>query len=232
MARILHFPMDRDIPNSSLIHMVSSALVRVVFVTTTLSILKEKHLKLIARSLTLAALLGITTTANAQVTFNFFIDDVADGILTPPNLGGGTLTFGTDPGNGTFNLAQVGSATFNISAGTETFTNADLDSDLNNALFIISNDPAGRRVQFSDNGTVGPIGSGSVEFFNGNALLAFEPSNFGAGLNLYFSLNSSVTLFGDYRLLVVAPTVPEPGSIALLVGMASVSGMFLKRRKK
>ena len=187
-------------------------------------------MKLLARSLTLAALLGIATaSANAQLTFNFEFDDTFDATVTPPIVGTGTLTLASDPGNGTFSYGTL-NPTYSFTFGATTFTEANYVSNPALSTLVISNFSGGqRRLQFSDTGAGGggPFG-GSVDLTNGNDALSFEPSFVGEGLNLYFTN----IIGGSYLALTPASTpVPEPGTLALLVG-AGIGGMMLRRRKK
>ncbi len=91
--------MDSDNLTRPPIISVTSALVRIVSLTSTLSILKENRLKLIARSLTLAALLGIASVAHAQTipapySANYTLTDLGSVAGLPTSYGGLTLKAG------------------------------------------------------------------------------------------------------------------------------------------
>jgi hypothetical protein len=177
-------------------------------------------LKLLARSLSLAALLGIASAANAQLTFNFEFDGTPDATITPPIVGTGTLTLAADPGNGTFAFNAI-SPTLSFLVNGESFSNADILTPTANVQVQISTSGPDRIVNFAGFG--GPFG-GSLDLINANARpLSFQPG-FGT---LYFDQNS----FGTYRGTAASTQVPEPGSVALLVG-AGIGGLMIRRRRK
>ncbi len=181
-----------------------------------------------AAALSLVAFASVNA-AQAQMTFNFFADNSADATYTPPGLASGTLKIANTLADGTYTLAQTGTATFNLAFRNAAFTNNDLYSDLNNARFVITTEGDQRRLQLGSNGTTGQAG-GDVDFLNsGDVTLSFRPKGAQAESNIYRIFNT----VGTYRFLTTpAAATPEPGSVALLVGMGITGIGVLRRRRK
>jgi hypothetical protein len=153
-------------------------------------------------------------TASAT-TFNFGFDNNPATGIQAPIVGTGAFTFASDPGNGTFAFNSLGafSIAFSFVDG-ETFTGADIASDLSQVLVILSGSGMQRRLQFSDTGSGGggPFG-GSIDFVSSSGTLSFEPSYFGGNLDLY----GTDAFFGSYLATTGNVTVPDAGSTMMLM---------------
>jgi len=175
-------------------------------------------------------ILGAASPAFATTTFNFQFDNDPTPGLQSPLVGFGSFTFANDPGNGTFAFNSLGAFSMSFSlANGQSFTQADILSDLSQVQVILSPFGSGRRLQFSDTGlgSGGPFG-GSLDFINAqNAALSFEPSYVGAGMRLYFADSGPETnqFFGDY--LATNGSVPDAGStiIMMVFGLTGVMGL-------
>src|SRR5580658_5408099 len=103
---------------------------------------------------TLITTLAFCDRLSAQTTFHFeFDEDAALPGIKPPIVGTGAFTFATDPGDGTFPVADLGAFTmdFNFTDG-ESFTQADITSKLSQLLVVITGTGSSQRLQFSDTG--------------------------------------------------------------------------------
>jgi hypothetical protein len=169
----------------------------------------------------LALVVGCVGQAKANSIFNFQFDNSGggpDGTVTPPIIGTGTVSFATDPGNGTFALSSLGSFSMSFTFTGATFTEANIASDPSQVLVRIFDQGSQKRLAFTDSGVGGggPF-AGSLDLLNGPNFLSFEPS-YAGGFNLYKQGESN---FGNYLATQTRTvnTAPEPGSLALL-GMA------------
>lgn len=150
--------------------------------------------------------------------FTFQFDATPDGTVTAPIVGTGTFTFTTDPGNGTFGLAAFGTTQFSFIFGTETFSEANILTPLNNLLLRISEASGVRYLNFGGSGG-GPF-NGSLDLINGFAAnLSFQPG-FGS---LYFQDGS----YGTYEATL--DTVPEPATSMLLGAGLAVLAVLSRR---
>jgi len=151
----------------------------------------------------------------SATTFNFGFDNDPTTGIQAPIVGTGSFTFANDPGNGTFAFNSLGafSIAFSFVDG-ETFTSADIASDLSQVLVILSPFGTERRLQFSDTGAGGggPFG-GSLDFVSSSGTLSFEPSYLGGNLDLYFT----DAFFGSYLATTGKVTVPDSGSTMMLM---------------
>lgn len=169
-----------------------------------------------------AALLALSLTANAQLVFDFTFDNSNDGTVTAPIVGTGTVTLASDPGDGDFTFASV-SPTFAFTFGAENFTNTDLATPPGNIVLRITNDGTNRFLNFGGT-TGGPFG-GSIDFVNSTPMgLSFQPG-FGP---LYFLTG---TFFGTYQGIVTT-AVPEPGTVALSLGLVALGGLTFRRARR
>jgi hypothetical protein len=183
----------------------------------------KNHMKRIA----IVALSLLFALRASAITFNFTFDNDPTTGLQPPIVGTGSFSFANDPGNGTFAFNSLGafSMAFSFIDG-EAFTGADIVSDLNQVLVILSMSGTNRRLQFSDTGSGGggPFG-GSLDFTNSTGLLSFEPSYFGGNLDLYFSN----AFFGSYLATTGNAAVPDASSAGTLMFLALVALVGLHR---
>ncbi|HEY3757670.1 MAG TPA: hypothetical protein VGL42_16070 [Opitutaceae bacterium] len=174
----------------------------------------------------LLAAFAATVTAGAMhaqdTTFQFeFFDQFP--------LGGGQVTIANDPGDGTYALSTVDPISMNFSFfWGDSFTQADIVSDLSMTEVVISNLGPFQTLQFSDTGTMagggGPLG-GSIDFENASGEgLSFEPSWIGGYLDTFQEgdVNSNSPLFGGY----IAFAVPAPDS-ASTFALAGISALAL-----
>lgn len=187
-------------------------------------------------ALTAIAALAVSSAARADLLFSFQLDDTFEypspGVLTS-SFGSGSIRLGTDPGNGTFTLADVGSftASFTFPSLSTTFTEADLTTNPADLQLILSNYGTVRRLQITGDPalSVGPFG-GSPSFSNGSFFLDFEPID-PTGPN-----NFDAFVVGDGRGGSVGGTylgtsAPEPSSIALLA-LGAAGALAIRRRKR
>jgi hypothetical protein len=161
----------------------------------------------------------------SATTFNFGFDNNPTTGIQAPIVGTGAFTFANDPGNGTFAFNSLGafSIAFSFVDG-ETFTSADIASDLSQVLVVLSGSGMHRRLQFSDTGSGGggPF-AGSIDFTSSTGALSFEPSYFGGNLDLYFTN----AFFGSYLATTGNVKVPDAGSTMMLVllSVAAIVGL-------
>ena len=148
----------------------------------------------------LGALLVCVMPARAAVIFNFQFDGTFDGTVTAPIVGTGTVTLGSDPGNGDFAFTSL-NPTISFTFGAVTFTQADLTTPTANILIRISDLGGGNRGMLFGGTGGGPQG-GSMDFANGSDILTLQPA-FGP---LYQSFIGG----GTFQGINSAPTVPEP----------------------
>lgn len=188
-------------------------------------------MKLIARSLSVLALLGVAAVANAQLIYNdttvghsTWQRPVAGNPPVPPASGVGTaVRYQAEPFyvtlTGSYNMLSVGTVPINWDNYLFLY-HTNFTSALPFSNVIIGND---------DNPTIGSSGFNGVNLTAGTqyylVTTGFSNSDMGAFTN---------TISGPSTAIrgLVGSAVPEPGSIALLVGMAGMGGMMLRRRKK
>lgn len=196
---------------------VSSALRSVVSMTSSISTFKENDLKLIARSLALAALLGVSAVgAKAQSTFTFTLNQ-PDITVERPASGtiqavlSGTITFlGGDQGS----VITLSFPFSSLGAGLI----GQIDSDFANAAFA-GTDYSGPVAKFAvSSSTALGLYNTNVGLVNPSTLVVIDQFD--------------VPIARPFSVTVVSSTVPEPGSIALFVGMGvSGAGLVLRRRR-
>jgi hypothetical protein len=177
-------------------------------------------------SLLLALSLAFALRASA-ISFTFQFDSDPTPGIQSPLVGTGTFTFANDPGIGTFAFNSLGAfaMVFNFTNG-DSFSQANITSDLSQVFVVLTNFGAGRRLQFSDDGDgSGGTFVGSLDFVNGPNGLSFEPSYAGQGLRLYFESSLS---FGDY-LATNGVSAPEGGSTVTLTLLALAAVLGLHR---
>lgn len=81
---------------------------------------------------------------------------------------------------------------------------------------------------FSGNGQLYMLANTAANPGGNNAVYINPGNGFGMGTSGQQAFNASLMLQGN----LVSAAVPEPGSVALLVGIATVSGIAVRRRKK
>jgi MYXO-CTERM domain-containing protein len=171
-----------------------------------------------------AALLAFASVAPASAAvFNFAFDSSPDSTVTAPLVGSGTFSFDGTATAGTVALTSLTNYAFSFTFGSNTFTNADIQTPVANV-----------QVQFTTQGTDlvvnfggsrgGPFG-GSLDFTNGGAFLTFQP-NFGG---LYGSGN----FFGNYAGVAAAePSTGVPTPMALGLFGLGLAGLAVVRRRR
>ena len=208
-------------------------------------------MKSLARSLTLVALLALTGAAQAQTTLDFEalpnpsngdndqgVSITEDGFtltdLAPDPFGFASIA----PDGANFSLNYTGSvALLNNDIGGVTRLTQDngnpftLNSiDLAN-LFLQFVRPGGDSVDFTGDVQGGGIVTQSFTLAASNALQTFAfNASFTNLLSVSFTQDGLLNQFDNIVVNGGTP-VPEPGSMALLVG-AGIGGVMLRRRKK
>jgi hypothetical protein len=167
----------------------------------------------------MAATLAFGFRLPAQTTFHFEFDDNAAPGIQPPIVGTGFFTFATDPGDGTFPVADLGafSMGFTFTDG-ESFNQTDISSKLSQLLVVLSGSGSTRRLQFSDTGPVAGGGPyhGSLDLTSGSEYLAFAPDD-SPGLEEYIvgvTGKEGSAHSGDYLA-----NAPDGGSTFWLLGL-------------
>ncbi len=177
-------------------------------------------MKLITRSLSLVALLGIASAANATQMFNLNYS-IPDGLSAAGNVDVSAVLTTNDLLSGSYLVTGI--------TGTRTV--------LGNTASITGLLPVN---SFGGNDNLLFPTSPFVDFDGISFTLSDNSSGSNTNrVNFYFASSSvgytenGATGFGFNVSVTPANTpVPEPGSIALLVGMASVSGIMLRRRNR
>ena len=206
-------------------------------------------MKSLAQSFTLVALLALTGAAQAQTTLDFeALPNPSNGFFTNQGVSitedGFTLTalppnqYGFASLAPNTNLNYTGSvALFNNTIGGVTRLTQDngnpftLNSiDLAN-LFLQPVRPGGDSVDFTGDVQGGGIVTQSFTLATSDALQTFAfNASFTNLLSVSFTQDGLLNQFDNIVVNGGTP-VPEPGSVALLVG-AGIGGMILKRRRK
>ena len=200
-------------------------------------------MKNLTRSLTLATLLGIASVANAQVW-----NEASDAGATPQTaqitMGDGPLTtiLGTlDPATDV-DVFQINVTDVNVFSITFNGTALSADNDMK--VFVM--DAAGNLVITDDDGGPGflpQINVGDLSgqtpgiftiaygLFNMNAIGTTPVTGFTVSPNPLQTGTVQMNFTGASFAVSATAAVPEPGSVALLVG-AGIGGVMLRRRKK
>ena len=204
-------------------------------------------MKLMAFSLSLVALLGIASVANAQLAF-----DQTDGV---PVIYGDTITAGytfdvTTPLTVTelemyadfgFQSAVIpvgiwdNSGTLLTSASISTTVPATITPSANGGSFFgVTITPI--TLTPGTTYTIGAFGDGNDTIAVAGTIIADPAVRYGnsavvaaASLTKPYATALSIAAVGPSFKFT---TVPEPGSVALLIGMASLGGMMLRRKRK
>lgn len=125
-------------------------------------------------------------------------------------------------------LANVTTTSLGINSnGLETFR-ADMPINLaltNPGTYFLGLSPI---QDFAGNGQLFIMGASTGNPGGNNAVWLNPGGGFGLGTSVQTTSNAALRLEGR---LLQAP-VPEPGSVALLVGLATVTGIAVRRRKK
>jgi hypothetical protein len=81
---------------------------------------------------------------------------------------------------------------------------------------------------FTNNGQLFILANSAANPGGNNAVFINPGNGFGMGTSGQQAFNASLMLQGN----LISAAVPEPGSVALLIGMATVGGIAVRRRKK
>jgi hypothetical protein len=190
---------------------------------------------------TIVATLALCCRLPAQTTLDFQFNNTPNSLGTPPIVGTGTFTFATDPGDGTFPIADLGafSLGFTFTDG-DSYNQTDITSVLSEVLVVLSGSGSTRRLQFDDSGS-GNTGSGgpyngSLDLTSGSSELSFEPLFFAGGLlqEYYEGPSAGSTTLGDYLATGSGSgSVPDGGSSFWLLGIGCLAlGIASVRRPR
>lgn len=168
------------------------------------------------------------TTSSSGTSFSVLFDATFDRTLTPGFVGTGTLSFDESLGDGSYALNSLTNLAFNFTVIGQSFTIADLFTDINPVNLVIYN--SGTDFYFDGGLNDGPLG-GTLGFIKGASVGAdFEPNHGGfapAPFNLYgvFDLGTSSIVFGTYG--VVPSAAPEPSAVFLF----AIGGLVMAARR-
>lgn len=195
-------------------------------------------------STTLLLALGLlaagVSSSKAGEIFNFEFDNqglpsVGDGIITPPLVGTGSLSFSNDVGAGIFALSDLGSYTISFTINGETFTDAGITTPLNEVAVNIFSYGLGQRLEFTENPAASPVDggpqTGSLDFSNSDSdVLTFEPTY--AGGNYEYQMQPVGGVSPDTGNYLATNSVPEPSTLTLLAAALVGFGVFRYRKRK
>lgn len=190
----------------------------------------KRNVRLFATWSALLASLSFASAAQAQLHFNFQFTSVDNGAST----GSGYLDLPSDPGNGTFYYGDL-SPTYTFTFGGNSYNQSHYISNPYQTQLVISDLGNGQRgLVFSDNG--GPKNGGgqqygSIDLDYADNFLTFSPANFGPGF-LYESGSGSGAFTAVASGAPAATATPEPGSVAMFVGMGITGAALLRRRRR